>query len=51
MADVGRLRLDFHLRQFVDSMSPALLLAFNPVALRRAFEMGGTSRVLKKCRV
>ena len=43
MADVERLRLDFHLRQFVDAMSPALLLAFNPVALRRAFETGGTS--------
>ena len=43
IADVERLRLDFHLRQFVDAMSPALLLAFNPVALRRAFETGGTS--------
>ena len=43
MADVERLRLDFHLRQFVDAMSPALLLAFNPVALRRAFETGGAS--------
>src|SRR5262245_21390058 len=46
VADIGdaeRLRLNFHLRQFVDAMSPALLLAFNPVALRRAFETGGTS--------
>jgi polyhydroxyalkanoate synthase len=43
MGDAERLRLDFHLRQFVDAMSPALLLASNPVALRRAFETGGTS--------
>ena len=43
MSDAERLRLDFHLRQFVDAMSPALLLASNPVALRRAFETGGTS--------
>ena len=32
MGDAERLRLDFHLRQFVDAMSPALLLASNPVA-------------------
>ena len=38
-----RQRLDFHLRQFVDAMSPALLLAANPMALRRAIETGGTS--------
>jgi polyhydroxyalkanoate synthase len=43
MGDADRLRLNFHLRQFVDAMSPALLLAFNPVALRRAFKTGGTS--------
>jgi polyhydroxyalkanoate synthase subunit PhaC len=43
MGDADRLRLNFHLRQFVDAMSPALLLAFNPVALRRTFETGGTS--------
>ncbi|HEX3522921.1 MAG TPA: hypothetical protein VHT52_12640, partial [Stellaceae bacterium] len=43
MGDAERLRLDFHLRQFVDAMSPALLLALNPVALRRAFETGGAS--------
>jgi polyhydroxyalkanoate synthase subunit PhaC len=36
-------RLDFHLRQFVDAMSPTLLLASNPVALRRAIETGGAS--------
>jgi polyhydroxyalkanoate synthase subunit PhaC len=43
MCDAERLRLNFHLRQFVDAMSPALLLALNPVGLRRAFETGGTS--------
>ena len=43
MCDAERLRLNFHLRQFVDAMSPALLLALNPVALRRAFATGGTS--------
>ena len=43
MGEAERLRLDFHLRQFVNAMSPALCLASNPVALRRAFETGGTS--------
>ena len=38
-----RQRLDFHLRQFVDAMSPTLLLASNPAALRRAMETGGVS--------
>ena len=38
-----RQRLDFHLRQFVDAMSPTLLLASNPAALRRAMETGGAS--------
>jgi len=38
-----RQRLEFHLRQFVDAMSPTLLLASNPMALRRAIETGGTS--------
>jgi polyhydroxyalkanoate synthase subunit PhaC len=45
MDDAERRRLNFHLRQFVDSMSPALCIASNPVALRRAFETGGTSLV------
>ncbi|TCZ55604.1 PHA/PHB synthase family protein [Roseicella aquatilis] len=36
-------RLEFHLRQFVDAMSPTLLLASNPVALKRAMETGGAS--------
>ena len=35
--------LNFHLRQFVDAVSPALSLASNPVALRRALETGGAS--------
>jgi polyhydroxyalkanoate synthase len=38
-----RQRLEFHLRQFVDAMSPTLLLASNPVALKRAMETGGAS--------
>jgi polyhydroxyalkanoate synthase len=38
-ADIGeaeRQHLGFHLRQFVDAMSPSLLLLCNPEALRRA---------------
>ncbi len=35
--------LTFHVRQFVDAACPALNLASNPVALRRAFETGGAS--------
>jgi len=38
-----RQRLDFHLRQFVDAMSPTLQLMSNPAALRRAMETGGAS--------
>ena len=38
-----RQRLTFHLRQFVDAMSPSLLLLGNPAALRRAVETGGAS--------
>ena len=38
-----RQRLQFHLRQFVDATSPALMLLSNPVALRRAMETGGAS--------
>ncbi|WP_448208270.1 PHA/PHB synthase family protein [Azospirillum sp. sgz302134] len=41
--DAERRRLTFHLRQFVDAMSPTLLLASNPVALRRVLETGGVS--------
>ncbi len=43
MPAAERARLSFHLRQFVDAMSPALVLAANPVALRRAVETGGAS--------
>ncbi len=38
-----RHRLDFHLRQFVDAMSPTLQLMSNPAALHRAIETGGAS--------
>ncbi len=38
-----RQHLEFHLRQFVDAMSPTLLLVSNPAALRRAVETGGVS--------
>jgi polyhydroxyalkanoate synthase len=41
--EAERQRINFHLRQFVDAMSPSLMLMSNPVALRRAFETGGTS--------
>ncbi|SDE44957.1 PHA/PHB synthase family protein [Belnapia rosea] len=43
MDEAERRRLSFHLRQFVDAMSPTLLLASNPAALRRAMETGGAS--------
>jgi polyhydroxyalkanoate synthase subunit PhaC len=38
-----RQRLLFHLRQFLDAVSPTLLLATNPAALRKASETGGGS--------
>jgi len=38
-----RQHVAFHLRQFVDAMSPSLLLISNPAALRRAMETGGAS--------
>ncbi len=38
-----RQHLNFHLRQFVDAMSPTLQLAGNPAALKRAVETGGAS--------
>jgi len=43
MDEAERRRLNFHLRQFVDAMSPSLLLVSNPAALRRAMETGGAS--------
>ena len=41
--EAERQRLTFHLRQFVDAMSPSLILFSNPAALRRAMETGGAS--------
>lgn len=41
--DPEEVRLNFHLRQFIDAMSPSLVLLSNPEALRRALETGGTS--------
>ena len=43
LSPAERQHLEFHLRQFVDAASPTLLLASNPVALRRAVETGGAS--------
>ena len=43
MDESERHRITFHLRQFVDAMSPTLFLASNPVALRRIMETGGAS--------
>jgi polyhydroxyalkanoate synthase len=40
-----RQRLVFHLRQFTDAMSPALLFASNPAAIERALQTGGASLV------
>jgi polyhydroxyalkanoate synthase len=42
MSAAERQRLTFHLRQFVDAMSPALLLS-NPAVMQRAMETGGAS--------
>ncbi|WP_299364525.1 class I poly(R)-hydroxyalkanoic acid synthase [uncultured Paracoccus sp.] len=41
--DAEERRINFHLRQFVDAMSPTLMLLSNPAALRKAIETGGTS--------
>jgi len=43
MTAAERQWLTFHVRQFVDAVSPALSFASNPVALRRALETGGAS--------
>jgi polyhydroxyalkanoate synthase subunit PhaC len=43
MDEAERQRLNFHLQQFVDAMSPSLLLLSNPAALRKALETGGSS--------
>ncbi|HRO15772.1 MAG TPA: class I poly(R)-hydroxyalkanoic acid synthase [Paracoccus sp. (in: a-proteobacteria)] len=43
MSEAERRRVNFHLRQFVDAMSPTLMLLSNPAALRKAIETGGAS--------
>ncbi|MBV9783986.1 MAG: class I poly(R)-hydroxyalkanoic acid synthase [Acidisphaera sp.] len=43
MDEAERTRIRFHLQQFVDAMSPSLLLVSNPAALKRAMETGGAS--------
>jgi polyhydroxyalkanoate synthase len=43
MDEVERQRINFHLRQFVDAMSPTLMLMSNPAALHKAIETGGAS--------
>ncbi|QDA36919.1 class I poly(R)-hydroxyalkanoic acid synthase (plasmid) [Paracoccus liaowanqingii] len=43
MDEAERQRVNFHLRQFVDAMSPTLMLMSNPAALKRAMETGGAS--------
>ena len=43
MDEAERQRINFHLRQFVDAMSPTLMLMSNPAALKKAMETGGAS--------
>src|SRR5215203_3173711 len=43
MDEAERQRVNFHLRQFVDAMSPTLMLMSNPAALHKAIETGGAS--------
>ena len=43
MDEAERQRINFHLRQFVDAMSPSLILLSNPTALHKAIETGGAS--------
>src|SRR5829696_3068182 len=45
MDEAERQRITFHLRQFVDAMSPTLMLMSNPAALHKAIETGGASVV------
>jgi polyhydroxyalkanoate synthase len=45
MDEAERQRISFHLRQFVDAMSPTLMLMSNPAALHKAIETGGASVV------
>ena len=41
--DEAEQHITFHLRQFVDAMSPTLILMSNPAALQKAIETGGVS--------
>ena len=41
--EAERQRINFHLRQFVDAMSPTLMLMSNPAAVHKAIETGGAS--------
>jgi polyhydroxyalkanoate synthase subunit PhaC len=43
MDEAEQQRITFHLRQFVDAMSPTLMLLSNPAALQKAVETGGSS--------
>ncbi|WP_099513263.1 PHA/PHB synthase family protein [Microvirga ossetica] len=43
MDEAEQRRITFHLRQFVDAMSPTLILLSNPAPLQKAVETGGTS--------
>src|SRR3954451_19946966 len=43
MDEAERQRVNFHLTQFVDAMSPTLMLMSNPAALHKAIETGGAS--------
>jgi len=43
--EAERQRITFHLRQFVDAMSPTLMLMSNPAALHKVIETGGGSVV------
>jgi polyhydroxyalkanoate synthase len=50
MDEAERQRINFHLRQFVDAMSPTpLMLMSNPAALHKAIETGGASVVAGAC--
>ena len=43
MDEAERQRINFHLRQFVDAMSPTLMLMSNPSLFDKAIETGGAS--------
>src|SRR3954462_751197 len=48
--EAERQRINFHLRQVVDAMSPTLMLMSNPAALHKAIETGGASVVVAGAR-